>query len=598
MPKKSIFRQPGAQHFQLVHRSQRDPLIHDPDAPQHVLKAFERENVLRKGKTREDLEASLSPDVIQASTSRANIGQASLYDIYYDDTEYDYMQHLRPVTGGQGESDDVEVIMLPAPDKTQSKSKGKGKARGWDADSFLKDPQPSTSTAAVPKEALPSAIELERDYEAGAAVHSSIAGFQPDMDRHLRQTLEALDDEAFVDNQLEDDFFGELVKDGEREEDEDVDFEYDDAADEYDEEQDAGYSAPGGSSMRPPEGPDDDWMSRFAQFKREQASKPAPSDGGEEVDDVGSEGRDTITGLPRLPVVGGKRRRKGASDASGYSLTSSSMFRNEGLSTLDERFAKIEEEYASDGDDDYDEDGATLSQTSGDELDDDAPSLLPPREDFDSLLDDFLEKYEVFGGKLKTVLPGSTGAEKLETIRRAIGGDDELTNVTGATAPPDSAAAKKLRVKAILEEAQRQAQKEADGEEDEDIPMPSIVGIGKDEGRWDVETILSTYSNLENHPRLISARDASKPKRTASIPQAAKQIRIELDPRTGLPRVASITEQADPLEDEDGDNGERRKAAVGRNKSETAEEKRARKHAVKEQRQVSSGQPLPILIDI
>ena len=45
MPPKSIFRQPGAKHFQLVHRSQRDPLIHDPDVGQHVLKPFERENV-------------------------------------------------------------------------------------------------------------------------------------------------------------------------------------------------------------------------------------------------------------------------------------------------------------------------------------------------------------------------------------------------------------------------------------------------------------------------------------------------------------------------------------------------------------------------
>ena len=41
-PKKSIFRQPGTKHFQLVHRSQRDPLIHDPDASQHVLKPVER----------------------------------------------------------------------------------------------------------------------------------------------------------------------------------------------------------------------------------------------------------------------------------------------------------------------------------------------------------------------------------------------------------------------------------------------------------------------------------------------------------------------------------------------------------------------------
>jgi protein LTV1 len=44
MPKKSIFRQPGAQHFQLVHRSQRDPLINDPEASQRVFRPVERAN--------------------------------------------------------------------------------------------------------------------------------------------------------------------------------------------------------------------------------------------------------------------------------------------------------------------------------------------------------------------------------------------------------------------------------------------------------------------------------------------------------------------------------------------------------------------------
>ena len=47
MAPKSIFKQPGTQHFQLVHRSQRDPLIHDPDASQHVLKAFVPSNAKR-----------------------------------------------------------------------------------------------------------------------------------------------------------------------------------------------------------------------------------------------------------------------------------------------------------------------------------------------------------------------------------------------------------------------------------------------------------------------------------------------------------------------------------------------------------------------
>lgn len=48
MPPKSIFRQPGARHFQLVHRSQRDPLYHDAEASKHVLKPIERENVIKK----------------------------------------------------------------------------------------------------------------------------------------------------------------------------------------------------------------------------------------------------------------------------------------------------------------------------------------------------------------------------------------------------------------------------------------------------------------------------------------------------------------------------------------------------------------------
>ena len=48
MAPKSIYRRPDAQHFQLVHRSQRDPLIHDADAGQHVFKPFQRENDVKK----------------------------------------------------------------------------------------------------------------------------------------------------------------------------------------------------------------------------------------------------------------------------------------------------------------------------------------------------------------------------------------------------------------------------------------------------------------------------------------------------------------------------------------------------------------------
>jgi len=42
MPSKSVFRRPGVKHFQLVHRSQRDPLINDPEASIRVLKPIEK----------------------------------------------------------------------------------------------------------------------------------------------------------------------------------------------------------------------------------------------------------------------------------------------------------------------------------------------------------------------------------------------------------------------------------------------------------------------------------------------------------------------------------------------------------------------------
>src|SRR5690606_37612066 len=102
----------------------------------------------------------------------------SLYGIYYDDTENDYMQHLRPV-GIQEEG--VESILIEAPATSKNKRSGK-------------------QTLELPKDTLPPTYELPRTYESQQAIPESIAGFQPDMDPHLRQVLEALEDDAFVDD--------------------------------------------------------------------------------------------------------------------------------------------------------------------------------------------------------------------------------------------------------------------------------------------------------------------------------------------------------------------------------------------------------------
>ncbi|KAF5352440.1 hypothetical protein D9756_005840 [Leucocoprinus leucothites] len=509
-PKKSIFRQPGAKHFQLVHRSQRDPLIHDPEASQHVLKPFERENV-KKGKSRDDLESLLPASDIEHDKKR-NVGEAALYGVYYDDTEYDYMQHLRAV--GMLE-DGVESIMIEAP--YSKKSKGKGKL----------------DELVIPQEALPSASELPRNYESQQAIPESIAGFQPDMDPHLRQVLEALEDDAFVDDDLGDDFFDQLVDGGERGA-EDLDFEFDeDGLEDLEDE-------PHYDVENENEPVELGWEERFAQFKKSQARKKMHSTSD---DEFASEGGDTIGGLPTISVLGGKgkRRRKGSSDASGYSMSSSSMYRNEALQTLDERFDQIMEK-------EYDREETVEEPPASDEDTDEAPELITSREDFDLMVNEFLHDYEILGRKMKPTLQGGTPIDKLDTIRRALGQDN------------------RVRVN--------------EDDDDEVQDFMSLEDMPK-EDRWDCETILTTYSNLENHPRIIRV---NSPK---NVPK------ISVDPKTGFPLVnglsthqprrAVLTE--DDSDDTETESTAHKRTTISRPRNESKEEKKARKAALKAEKQ-------------
>jgi protein LTV1 len=226
------------------------------------------------------------------------------------------MQHLKPV--GLRE-DGVESILIEAPSVQKEKSKA-GKSQ-----------TPIHLVDDLPAEVLPSKQELPRNYESQEAIPSSIAGFQPDMDPHLRQTLEALEDEAFVDGGLEDDFFGELVADGERGSGEEPGFEFSE------------WSVGGGEEGGPPhnegeEADPEDWQVAVKRFK--QAQQTRLDDADSDVDGY-SEGGDTVGSIPQFSVIGGKKRRKGSSEASGYSMTSSSMFRNAGLTMIDEQFDQV-----------------------------------------------------------------------------------------------------------------------------------------------------------------------------------------------------------------------------------------------------------------
>lgn len=85
----------------------------------------------------------------------------------------------------------------------------------------------------------------------------------------------------------------------------------------------------------------------------------------------------------------------------------------------------MDKEYGS-GEEEIEDENDGLSS----ELSDEAPELITSREDFEAMMDDFMDNYELLGRKLKPVLPGDSGPEKLNTLRRAMGQDERVRIVS------------------------------------------------------------------------------------------------------------------------------------------------------------------------
>jgi len=92
----------------------------------------------------------------------------------------------------------------------------------------------------------------------------------------------------------------------------------------------------------------------------------------------------------------------------------------------------MEKEYGEEDDDDEGNDNLS------DDSSDSAPDLITTREDFEAMMDDFLDNYELLGRKMKPVLPGDSGVDKLNTLRRALG-QDERVRIGIANEEDDSA---------------------------------------------------------------------------------------------------------------------------------------------------------------
>ncbi|KAI5475775.1 low temperature viability protein [Pseudohyphozyma bogoriensis] len=536
---KSLFRRPGTKHFQLVHRSLRDPLINDPDASPHVLKSLDAPQSSKHRNTAS--EAASSAGDFEYEEGQGEAGDAASYGVFFDDTEYDYMQHLRSV----GSASDAFLVEQPV---TAKGNKGKGKAKEF---TIL----PPTNEL-LPDEVLPTHPLDEVSYSKATEKYASsgvTGGLQPDMDPKIREVLEALDDDAYAEGEEgedeEDAFWGEVVRGGELGEGEEADWE--------DEEE----SGAGGAKVR------EGWEA-FDKFRAEQKAAGGSEDGSdEEVDsDFGSEGGDTIAALRQSSARRPPRRGMSAA-GSQFSMTSSAMFRNEGLRTLDDRFDEIEKMYEDDSDSSW--------GGHSDEDDDVVHEAIPAREDLTQIMDDFLSRYEVLGGKMRHVLEGETPAGKLEKIRRELASLDIEGGEEGET--PEEAARRKEK-ESILEAVERQLREEEKG--GGKIPMPEE----KMKDRWDCETVLSTYSNVSNHPRMLRMRDLKE----------KKPAKIEIDEKTGFPLVdgehmgpKKRNRRHDAIEEEDEDEEMEEveiRETVTRPRGESAEQKKARKAAVKQER--------------
>lgn len=363
-------------------------------------------NPKKRGKGLSDLASELGSD---AQSIRDNEGEAANYGIYYDDTEYDYMQHMRELGTGSGEAVFVEA-------KT-GQNKGKAKQPSLE-DALRQLDLQNKSEDLLDKDILPNKNLQRLTYQAQQDVPDAIAGFQPDMDPRLREVLEALEDEAYMEE--DDDIFQELTKDAEELHPEEFDESYDNYYEEDDGWESDHTAKPdkeykGEEEDKVPElvdsrklgeeGLSEDWMEDFKKFKDDQKSGKKPRAPGAPSEIQSSIWTTTTNG-------GRKKKRAGAlTNPSTYSMTSSSLVRTEQLGILDARFEKLEKEYTADFDD-----MASVSAVST------ASTVQGPlRSDFDGLLDEFLDTHSMTGKRRMKKGKYRGGVQELDDIRKELG---------------------------------------------------------------------------------------------------------------------------------------------------------------------------------
>jgi len=449
--KKKKFIDPKKEHtqtFSIIHRSQKDPLAADSDAPQRVLQALPSKDEIKKRKEEE-----------------------REFGVFYDD-EYDYLQHMKSRDEIEYDWDEVDKFNIDAPKAATRPSSTRPGSTKPGKSSNIKLPDVVFETEGQEEE-----IGLLNK----AAPHKGpLFDWDPDIvetldDEFKHETVYTLKDEDMEEDDVDGMDLDDILKEAilEREYDSEVDEEGDDNNDDYesydsDEALDDVPSLEGG----------------FSNFSDEETKSKFTS----------------------------------------YSMSSSVIRRNEGLSTLDDKFEKFFDDY-----DDENVGGCELDELQG------------PKSENSDIMKLMLAEHE-----------------KQRELERQ---------------PHDEA----LRKEVMIDEVEISSDNEKELiETEERNPYDN----------FDCESILTTYSTLYNHPKLIS-EPSIKP--------------IRVSGKTGIPKdvlgkglTSAALKQLD-MENERFEQKTRRNDEVEtmtlasrvselsfRNKHESNEEKKARKQAVKE----------------
>ncbi|CAF3060106.1 unnamed protein product [Rotaria sp. Silwood2] len=440
--------------FQLVHRSQHDPLIADDTVGERVLVPLEVE---------------------QRKTEQLK------YGIDYDD-DYDYLQHLRDPCAPP---DEYSVQVNEKEEQVEEEEEEEDD----DDDEYDIDKQENNQETTVTRFNLPSTVfESKTTNEIGML---NLAA--PDSDPKIHwdpDVIAALDDDEYDynadDNLLEDDFM--LKANGTQPL-------ADDECDEFEDEVI--------NENLPPTIPPL-FVPKF--------NKPIPLALRRFLDQDDEDDDDLDSNMSHQD----DDKQTSKTKYTNYSMTSSVIRRNQGLQNVDDHFDKVFDEY----------DDENIGALDSYHINQQGASIQ------DDLVQQTIEQFE---------------QQQMQT-------DEQIE-------------------RAAIEKTKKLAKHLLNQPE---ILTTIIVDDDEnDDEKWDCETILTTYSNTYNHPKLLTQNSIN---------------RIRLSKKTGLPLTdnnkiktkETTTDEKHDDEDDQESTTNQQSIIFERKKGETSEERRARKHAVKD----------------